>query len=109
MTRQTGQSPTPAWLLRALDLYADHSLPSDCTDLRGQYAENRIFLQRIVMDYKEGRLNRSAMHDLEEIFTRACARPEADPVLALEEHYLRLHDTRQLSPPPQARLSLRVL
>lgn len=107
MPRPTGQA-TPSWILRALDLYSDHSLPSDCTDLRGQYAENRIFLQRIVRDYNEGLISRAAMHDLEEIFTRACARPEGDPVLALEEHYLRLHDAQLLSRQAQ-RPALRVI
>lgn len=80
---------TPAWIVRAMDLYADHNLPNDEYDLRGQYTENRMFLRRLEQDRQKGLLQAETLRDMEVSFARACADPEGDPMLALEEVYLR--------------------
>lgn len=86
---------TPRWLVRALDLFADHNLPNDEFDLRGQYTENRMFLRRIEQDRVDGKLNVSDLRDMEEAFAKACADPEGDPMLAVETVYLDKYYARQ--------------
>lgn len=86
---------TPRWLVRALELFADHNLPNDEFDLRGQYTENRMFLRRIEQDRKDGKLNQNDLRDMEESFAKACADPEGDPMLAIETVYLDKYYARQ--------------
>lgn len=86
---------TPRWLVRAMDLFADHNLPNDEFDLRGQYTENRMFLRRIEQERIDGKLNLIDMRDMEESFARACADPEGDPMLAVEKVYLEKYYARQ--------------
>lgn len=85
----------PRWLERAMELYADHNLPNDEFDLRGQYTENRMFLRRIENDVKEGKLSATDLRDMEEGFAKACADPEGDPMIAIEQIYLDKYYARQ--------------
>lgn len=87
---------TPQWLVRALDLFADHNLPNDEFDLRGQYTENRMFLRRIEQERINGKLNTIDLRDMEEAFAKACADPDGDPMLAVEKVYLDKYYTHQL-------------
>lgn len=86
---------TPRWLVRAFELFADHNLPNDEFDLRGQYTENRMFLRRIEQDRLDLKLNDADMRDMEEAFAKACADPEGDPMLAVEKVYLDKYYARQ--------------
>ncbi len=86
---------TPRWLVRALELFADHNLPNDEFDLRGQYTENRMFLRRIEQDRKDAKLTANDLRDMEEAFAKACADPEGDPMLAIETVYLDKYYARQ--------------
>lgn len=86
---------TPRWLVRAFDLFADHNLPNDEFDLRGQYTENRMFLRRIEQDRIDDKLNANDLREMEESFAKACADPEGDPMLAIEKVYLDKYYARQ--------------
>lgn len=92
---EAATNDTPRWLVRALDLFADHNLPNDEFDLRGQYTENRMFLRRIEQDRLDGKLSPVDLRDMEEAFAKACADPEGDPMLAVEKVYLDKYYARQ--------------
>ncbi len=94
---------TPRWLVRALELFADHNLPNEELDLRGQYTENRMFLRRIEKERIEGKLTLIDLRDMEESFAKACADPDGDPMLALETVYLEKYYARQ----PKVKTTLR--
>lgn len=85
----------PSWLVRAMELFADHSLPNDEFNLRGQYAEYRMFLQRIEEHRQKGLIPARDLRELEEGFAKACADPHGDPMLALESIYLQQYYRRQ--------------
>lgn len=89
---------TPRWLVRGFELFADHNLPNDELDLRGQYTENRMFLRRIEQDRRDGKLSVADLRDMEEAFAKACADPEGDPMLAIEKVYLEKYYARQPKP-----------
>lgn len=93
--REAFRHDTPRWLIRAMELFADHNLPNDEFDLRGQYAENRMFLRRIEQDRQKGMVPVEDQRELEEAFAKSCADPHGDPMLALESVYLQQYYRRQ--------------
>lgn len=84
-----------SWIKTALELFSDSHVTERDEALRGQYAENRMFLRRIAEDHQRHSLTDGDMADLESAFLQACRKEHDDPMLALEIIYLDIHDKRR--------------